>query len=71
LLKVANSQETKSGAIDWEMKADIHSRLGFPEEILNKRPDIYIYIYIYMSKKAVIIIVLTISWEESIESAYE
>jgi hypothetical protein len=43
---------------------------SYTEEILvtNKRPDIVVW---SMSKKAVIMIELTIAWEERIKSAYE
>jgi hypothetical protein len=58
-----------AGTNDWEMKADINGRLGFPEEILvtNKRPDIVVW---SKSKKAVIMIELTIALEERIENVY-
>lgn len=57
-------------ANDWRMEADLHKRLKFPEIIActNKRPDVVIW---SVSAKTVILIELTVPWEERMEVANE
>ena len=52
------------------MRVDLRTRLQFPEEIVHTtlRPDIVIW---STATKQVIMIELTIPWEERIEAAYE
>lgn len=55
---------------DWQMRADLKTRMQFPTEVAstNKRPDIVIW---SPSSRQVIIVELTVPWEERMEDAYE
>lgn len=59
-----------ASANDWEMRADLKKQLKFPEEIAHTslRPDIVLW-----SKgiKQVVLIELTVPWEERMEEAQE
>ena len=57
-------------ASDWSMSVDLHRKLVFPEEILvtSKRPDIVLW---SSSAKKVILIELTVPWEERMEESNE
>jgi ribA/ribD-fused uncharacterized protein len=68
------NRNTETGVLtltdDWELRVDLKPQLVFPPEITStsSRPDIVIW-----SKKAktVIIIELTVPWEENMEAAHE
>ena len=55
---------------DWELLVDLKPQLVFPPEITStsSRPDIVIW---SKNAKTVIIIELTIPWEENVEAAHE
>jgi len=55
---------------NWEMRADLKKRLQFPEEVAHTtlRPDIVLW---SKSPKLVILIELTVPWEERIDEAFE
>ena len=55
---------------DWQMRADLKTRMQFPTEVAstNKRPDIVIW---SPSSRQVIIVELTVPWEERMEDAFE
>ncbi|KAM9717486.1 uncharacterized protein ACNS7B_021136 [Menidia menidia] len=57
-------------ANDWEMRADLKKQLKFPEEIAHTslRQDIVLW---SKGTKQVVLIELTIPWEERMEEAYE
>ena len=57
-------------ATDWELLVDLKSQLKFPPEIAvtRKRPDMVLW---SKMSKQVVIIELTVPWEEGIEEAYE
>ena len=57
-------------ASDWEMRADLKKQLKFPEEIAHTslRPDIVLW---SKGTKQVVLMELTVPWEERIEEAYE
>ncbi|XP_069128682.1 uncharacterized protein [Argopecten irradians] len=57
-------------AADWEMRADIHQRMGFPEEVVSTplRPDIVLW---SRNSNQVIMVELTVPWEDRIEEAHE
>ena len=57
-------------ARDWQLSVDLANRLVFPVEILvtSLRPDILIH---SPSKKLLVVIELTVPWEERIEEAHE
>jgi hypothetical protein len=56
--------------MNWEMKCDLDQQLRFPTEITqsNLRPDIVIWSSV---RKLVLVIELTVPWEENVEEAYE
>ena len=55
---------------NWEMRVDLGKKLIFPEEVTHTtlRPDIVIW---SRSPKYMILIELTVPWEERVEEAYE
>jgi len=55
---------------DWQMKVDLDRRIEFPTEvaITRQRPDIAIW---SSSTKQVLLVELTVPWEERVEEAYE
>ncbi|XP_069133169.1 uncharacterized protein [Argopecten irradians] len=57
-------------AADWEMRADIHQRIGFPEEVVSTslRSDIVLW---SRNSKQVLMTELTVPWEDRIEEARE
>ena len=57
-------------ATDWQMRADVNQRLEFPSEIVSTplRPDIVIW---SRETRQVILLELTVPWEERIEEAHE
>lgn len=57
-------------ANDWQLNVDLYSKLCFPEVILttNQRPDMVLW---SLSTKQVLVIELTVPWEERIEEAHE
>ncbi|XP_052224110.1 uncharacterized protein LOC127839765 [Dreissena polymorpha] len=57
-------------ANDWEMRADLVKKLVFPEEVAHTtlRPDIVLW---SKTAKRVILVELTVPWEERIDVAYE
>ena len=59
-----------NGASDWKVSADLKTSLQFPVHIIQteKRPDIVAW---SDSKKSVLLIELTVPWEENREEAYE
>ena len=59
-----------SNANDWEIRADLEKRLKFPEEIIETalRPDIIVF---STSTKQIIMLELTIEWEENFLVANE
>ena len=59
-----------NGASDWKVSADLKTSLQFPVQIIQteKRPDIVAW---SDSKKSVLIIELTVPWEENREEAHE
>ena len=76
-MKVNICEETKNpnmkllnGASDWKVSADLKSFLQFPVHIIQteKRPEIVAW---SDSKKSVLLIELTVPWEENREEAHE
>ena len=59
-----------ASANDWEMQVDLKKQLKFPEEIAHTslRPDMVLW---SRGTKQVVLIELTVPWEERIEEAYE
>ena len=59
-----------SGANDWKVSADLGSMLIFPQHIVYtlSRPDIVLW---SDNVKKVVLVELTVPWEENIEEAYE
>ena len=59
-----------SKADDWKIDVDLHKKLVFPQNIVTTslRPDIVLH---SLEAKTVLIIELTVPWEENIEEAYE
>ena len=59
-----------NGASDWKVSADLKISLQFPVHIIQteKRPDIVAW---SDSKKSVLLIELTVHWEEKREEAHE
>ena len=59
-----------NGASDWKVSADLRTSLQFPVHIIQteKRPDIVVW---SDSKKSVLLIELTVPWEENREEAHE
>ena len=59
-----------NGASDWKVSADLKTSLQFPVQIIQteKRPDIVAW---SDSKKSVLLIELTVPWEENREEAHE
>ena len=59
-----------NGASDWKVSADLKTSLQFPVHIIltEKRPDIVAW---SDSKKSVLLIELTVPWEENWEEAHE
>ena len=57
-------------ASDWEMWADLRKQLKFPEEITQSsiRPNIVLW---SKGTKQVVLIELTVPWEERMEEAHE
>ncbi|XP_076113419.1 uncharacterized protein LOC143081070 [Mytilus galloprovincialis] len=57
-------------ASDWQMTADIHQRMSFPAEIAatSLRQDIVIW---SQGTRQVVLLELTVPWEDRIEEAYE
>ncbi|KAL0172855.1 hypothetical protein M9458_033166, partial [Cirrhinus mrigala] len=57
-------------ANDWEMRVDLKKRLKFPEEIAHTslRPDIVLW---SRGTNQVVLIELTVPWEERLEEAHE
>ena len=57
-------------AKDWELLVDLKTQLKFPQEIAAtiKRPDIVLW---SKATKQVVLIELTVPWEERIEEAYQ
>nr|AAN12398.1 polyprotein [Tetraodon nigroviridis] len=57
-------------ARDWQLRVDLGKQLKFPENIVetNLRPDIVLH---SQSSKQVILLELTVPWEERMEEAYE
>ena len=68
--KKKNRTGKLSAAPDWQMLADLGKQLKFPIHIAatNLRPDIVIF---SNQKKIIIMLELTVSWEENIETANE
>ena len=72
--QIAGSATQQQGILQesrcWEMKVDLKKQLHFPEEVARTtlRPDIIIW---SRSPKKVILVELTVPWEERIEEAYE
>ena len=59
-----------SGANDWQVSADLGSILSFPQHIVFtlSRPDIVLW---SEAVKKVVLVELTVPWEENVEEAYE
>ena len=57
-----------NGASDWKVSADLKTSLQFPVIQTEKRPDIVAW---SDSKKSVLLIELTVPWEENREEAHE
>ncbi|XP_069107365.1 uncharacterized protein [Argopecten irradians] len=57
-------------ARDWEMRADIQQRMGFPAEVASTplRPDVVLW---SRSSKQVVLVELTVPWEDRMEEANE
>ncbi|XP_069134670.1 uncharacterized protein [Argopecten irradians] len=57
-------------ARDWEMRADIQQRMGFPAEVASTplRPDVVLW---SRSSKQVVLVELTVPWEDRMEEADE
>lgn len=71
-----SSRATSSGsgiltsATDWDMRVDLRRQLKFPEKITTStlRPDIVLW---SRATKQVVLLELTVPWEERIEEAHE
>ena len=63
-------QKLLAGARDWKMEADLKKALHFPHHIVQtrERPDIVIW---SDTGRQVIIVELTVPWEENMEEAFE
>ena len=63
-------QKLLAGARDWKVDADLKEALHFPHHIVQtrERPDVVIW---SDTAKKVIIVELTVPWEENMEEAYE
>lgn len=59
-----------TSATDWDMRVDLRRQLKFPEEITisTLRPDIVLW---SRATKQVVLLELTVPWEERIEEAHE
>ena len=59
-----------NGASDWKVSVDLKTSLQFPVHVIQteKRPDIVAW---SDSKKSVLLIELTVPWEENWEEAHE
>ncbi|XP_069103824.1 uncharacterized protein [Argopecten irradians] len=57
-------------ARDWEMRADIHQKIGFPAEVASTplRPNVVLW---SRSSKQVVLVELTVPWEDRMEEANE
>ncbi|XP_019639908.1 PREDICTED: uncharacterized protein LOC109481752 [Branchiostoma belcheri] len=57
-------------ASDWNLRVDLDRRLVFPEEIssTNLKPDVVLW---STQTKQIVLVELTVPWEERIEEAYE
>ncbi|KAI8496638.1 hypothetical protein Bbelb_252930 [Branchiostoma belcheri] len=57
-------------ASDWNLRVDLDRRLVFPEEIAstNLKPDVVLW---STQTKQIVLVELTVPWEERIEEAYE
>jgi len=55
---------------DWQLSVDLKGQLKFPQEILSttQRPDVVMW---SSSTKMVVLLELTVPWEERVEEAYE
>ena len=64
------SQGLLGTAGDWQMEADIHGRLKFPEDVAvtNSRPDLVLW---SVGTKQVVMLELTVPWEERMEEAHQ
>lgn len=67
---VRRSRGVLASANDWEMRADLKKQLKFPEEIAltSLRPDIVLW---SRGTKQVVLIELTVPWEDRMEEAHE
>ena len=68
--KEGNTQNTLSLATDWELRADLETRLKFPNHTAQTslRPDILIF---SNKIKKILIWELTVTWKEYAEEAHE
>ena len=59
-----------SSAVDWKVQTDIGSQLSIPRKIVdtNLRPDMII---VSESAKSIVLVELTVPWEDRIEEAHE
>lgn len=59
-----------TSATDWDMRVDLRRQLKFPEKITTStlRPDIVLW---SRATKQVVLLELTVPWEERIEEAHE
>ena len=65
-----NPQSLLAAGCEWNMRADLDRQLKFPQEITatSLRPDIVLW---STSTKTVIMVELTVPWEEGMEAAFE
>lgn len=68
--KQDQSQGILATATDWQLAADVGTQLKFPPEIAttSSRPDIVLW---STGSKQVVMLELTVPWEERMEEAYE
>jgi hypothetical protein len=67
--KVTCSTSLLQESSNWEMRVDLGKKLVFPEIVhTNQRPDIVLW---SQSPKRMILVELTVPWEENIDEAYE
>ena len=67
---LVRKQKFQYQATEWKVSADLKTSLQFPVHIIQteKRPDIVAW---FNSKKSVLLIELTVPWEENREEAHE
>ena len=68
--KRAPSSKLLTPGAEWKMEVDLGRQLRFPQEICTTtlRPDVVLW---SAAVKSVLLVELTVPWEEGLEAAYE